>query len=344
MLLVPRFCKMTHEEALDGELCVQYDYSHFSKRLIAVNIPFCMPHQMTEALLSSLDKDWPIFVWRSTERWKKPQSAQTRLDCYIFVVLLIKSVLRFLVESAKDIMGSLAYLQQDVDDQEHFTKLTRFRRTLGQLHHAIIVVQRSPVGVQQILTGGAVLSQPMSPTQDMGTAMAVSTEATLQLSLETFLSNGLSELQTALDAVKADLNEEIRVAVGAVQVRDAQATKTQTNMTVVLTILAALYLPMTLVTGIFGMNVEEISRPAGNPKAWWVAVVWLVIVVLTIGCGLLVWKVWKAWTARKARNKESDIEGGPQNEEAIEDLGRRTDYWGRKLKQKAKMITRHKDE
>lgn len=170
------------------------------------------------------------------------------------------------------------------------------------------------------------------------------TEASPQPSLQDVHGDCLNKLLTTVDAIKMDLNDEIRVAIGTVQVRDARATITQTNMAVVLTIMAVLYLPLTLVTGIFGMNVREISRVPGNLGAWWVAVVWAVIVLLTMGSGLLVWKVWKFWTARKARKQALDIETGHEGHEISESLGRRAKNWGCRLNQKAKKFVRRKEE
>jgi Mg2+ and Co2+ transporter CorA len=47
----------------------------------------------------------------------------------------------------------------------------------------------------------------------------------------------------------------------------------------VLTVLAAIYiyLPMTLVTGIFGMNITEMSSEATAPDAWWAFRAWAVV-------------------------------------------------------------------
>jgi Mg2+ and Co2+ transporter CorA len=109
----------------------------------------------------------------------------------------------------------------------------------------------------------------------------------------------LQLLQQRLDAIKEDLNEEIQVAIGAVQVDDAQIMKEQTKetirqtrVTVALAVLAAIYLPLTLVTGIFGMNIAEISDENTVPHAWSVIVAWVAVVALTVG-GFLIWKILK---------------------------------------------------
>jgi hypothetical protein len=64
--------------------------------------------------------------------------------------------------------------------------------------------------------------------------------------------------------------------------RQTEVSVRQTRWTVALAILAAFYLPMTLVTGIFGMNIVEISGDRG-PNWWWVIVTWAVTMGITVG-------------------------------------------------------------
>lgn len=305
-----------HEEALSGRLHVSYRFRGYLNRPLTTDLPPCPVFRMTAALSNLLASEWPVFVWKTTASGKNSASAQDNLDCYLPATLLILSVLRCDVDSAKDAMISLAYPQQHIDDHVHFAELTRFRRILGRLHHAINNLLFSARHSQiDLLLDGAVYRLDLSPTQSPHTATAVPSEASPQPNLKEVICDWLSPLQATLSAIKAALNEELQVAVGAVQVKDAQVTQTQTNMTVVLTILAAIYLPMTLVTGIFGMNVAEINRIANSPKAWLVVVAWVVSIVVTVGSGLLVWKLWKLWTAKKAR-KQSDIETGYESHDS----------------------------
>lgn len=118
---------------------------------------------------------------------------------------------------------------------------------------------------------------------------------------------GLQEIFEELDEririVIAALNDEIRITIGSVQIQDAkktreltEATVRHTNWTVVLTILAAFYLPMTLVTGILGMNIKEIND--GVPNRFWVAGTWAVKFVITLGC-IVSYAVVSYWFAYK---------------------------------------------
>lgn len=55
--------------------------------------------------------------------------------------------------------------------------------------------------------------------------------------------------------------------------------KRQGLRSTLLTLLAAVYLPLSLVTSIFGMNVKEINN--GSPSFWYCVVVLGVLAVLT---------------------------------------------------------------
>jgi membrane protein YqaA with SNARE-associated domain len=80
------------------------------------------------------------------------------------------------------------------------------------------------------------------------------------------------------------INQEIQVVIGSVQVEDAKTMKRQTEWMVVLALLAAIYLPMTLVTGIFGMNISEINADETLPSRWAALKAWGVVFGATLGC------------------------------------------------------------
>jgi Mg2+ and Co2+ transporter CorA len=78
-------------------------------------------------------------------------------------------------------------------------------------------------------------------------------------------------------ALKQDINDTTTLLIGAISVMDARASRIQARRSTALTALAAIYLPLSLATGVFGMNIREINH--GSPK-WWAAV--------SLGLGLLV--------------------------------------------------------
>lgn len=111
------------------------------------------------------------------------------------------------------------------------------------------------------------------------------------------LPGTVAEYDSRFRLMISALNDEIRLVIGTVQIEDAKKTREQIELTVqltemaihqarwtmVLTFLAAFYLPMTLATGIFGMNIREISDDKG-PSKWWVIGTWAVSFLVTASC------------------------------------------------------------
>lgn len=104
------------------------------------------------------------------------------------------------------------------------------------------------------------------------------------------------EPQEEVNKLEQELKDEIHLIIGAVTVQDAAATKEQAERATQLTVLAAVYLPLTLVTGIFGMNVWEIN--AGTPKFW------SCIIALAVTAGLTLCFV----LANRFRKKKKEAE------------------------------------
>lgn len=121
----------------------------------------------------------------------------------------------------------------------------------------------------------------------------------------------LTGLEARVNAMTQTVNEEIQVVIGSVQVEDAKIMKRQTEVTVVLGVLAAIYLPLTLVTGIFGMNINEVNE--GVPDWIWVVKVWswifsvTIIPILIYGMVRLVIKYCRA-RREKMMGKDLDFE------------------------------------
>lgn len=113
------------------------------------------------------------------------------------------------------------------------------------------------------------------------------------------LPETLKGLEDRIHSMTQTVNEEIQVVIGSVQIEDAKTVKRQTEVTVVLAVLAAIYLPMTLVTGIFGMNINEINQ--GVPDRIWVVKVWSWVFSLTILPTLIY--VIVRWILKWLRNK-----------------------------------------
>lgn len=82
------------------------------------------------------------------------------------------------------------------------------------------------------------------------------------------------KFDVSINAMVRVVNEEISMVIGYVTVEDARVMKRQTEWSVVLAVLAAIYLHMTLATGIFGMNIKKIGDPTTAPDKWSVVKAW----------------------------------------------------------------------
>lgn len=69
----------------------------------------------------------------------------------------------------------------------------------------------------------------------------------------------IAEIKEEISAMSGPLKDGIEVAIGTVQVGDAITMKRRTELTVVFGMLAAIYMLMWLVTGLFGMNIRDTS-------------------------------------------------------------------------------------
>ncbi|USW55939.1 Putative Mg2+ transporter protein, CorA-like/Zinc transport protein ZntB [Septoria linicola] len=87
-------------------------------------------------------------------------------------------------------------------------------------------------------------------------------------------------------ALVEEFGDTYDLLLGAIQVNDSEVNKRLAHRTTILAILAAIYLPFTLTTGVFGMNIREIAGPGGDtpftpPDRWWAVWLWLASTVVT---------------------------------------------------------------
>ena len=123
------------------------------------------------------------------------------------------------------------------------------------------------------------------------------------------LSKVIAQVMEDLGKLEKELNDEIHLIIGAVTVQDSDANKTQTERATLLTLLAAVYLPLTLVTGIFGMNIREVDE--GKPT-WWACVIVLAVVA---ACTVAFYLAYRHLRAKKrAREEWERMEAGFQKD------------------------------
>lgn len=138
------------------------------------------------------------------------------------------------------------------------------------------------------------------------------------------LLDRLSQLEDRLGVIAKTVNEEIQLFIGLVSAQDSevmmadskimredsqvmredsQIMKQQAARTTLLTTLAVIYLPLQLITGIFGMNIKEITGD-GIPR-WWAC-------LAALGAGgiltFLVYLAVKWWQWRRSQRKTQEAE------------------------------------
>jgi Mg2+ and Co2+ transporter CorA len=119
------------------------------------------------------------------------------------------------------------------------------------------------------------------------------------------LSQILTRIVEDLEKLDKELNDETHLIIGAVTVQDSDANKEQTERATLLTLLAAVYLPLTLVTGIFGMNIKDIND--GNPSWRACGEVLAVVAVCTV-VFVVAYQSWRRW--RKQQRKKERMQFG----------------------------------
>jgi Mg2+ and Co2+ transporter CorA len=319
-------------------------------------VKFCGVTKYRSTLILLRDH-WPIFslssrvsesvLTRAQASKRDVQSTQRHVDGFLMIAWHLTTMLEAQVKALEGTIRSLAYSNTD-DDQARFTKLIGFRRDVAECYEDL---NRSNSFVAIYLER----STHKSPFIRGGFLIDSGLDALWREDLKKPMRDHLIELQRRLEDVKEDLNEEITVAVGIVQVREAQlmrkqtqATARQTTWTVALAVLAAVYLPMTLVTGIFGMNVTEISSEPTAPNAWWAVGAWAVIAVLTVAGVLSYVMIRKLRSRQRDPDLEANSKSERSNSQAEADAGKASGKdstdWSRWLKQKAKAIRDRKLE
>jgi hypothetical protein len=224
-------------------------------------------------------------------------------------------------------------------NEEAFKMLTNLRRHITTAHDKVSTNRVSVnITVLQLIQGA---SPPEAKDEKITAAKNLGHQnpntSTTTISKEANVNNisvTFEELDERLRNVIAAMNDEIQIVIGSVQLEDAKAMRQQANLTmrltestmqqtkiamrqtkwtVALALLAALYLPMTLVTGIYGMNIKEISEDKG-PRWWWVFVTWVLTMGITVGIfGRYAFVEWRWYQEEASKNeiasKQNSTEG-----------------------------------
>lgn len=232
--------------------------------------------------------------------------------CHIMVWLLVESTWQLAVASLDSRLQRIRRSAANGTSDEAFSMLRTFRRELadarmlvaelrerfvqavGEAESWIVALPTGPINARAIdkMDVDAFWSQERAKSAPVVFGRAQTMDIRN-------LPETLKGLEDWIHAMAQTVNEEIQVVIGSVQVEDAKTMKRQTEVTVVLAVLAAIYLPMTLVTGIFGMNINEIDQ--GVPDQIWVVKVWSWVFSVTI-LPILVYVIVR-WVIKWSRNR-----------------------------------------
>jgi hypothetical protein len=243
----------------------------------------------------------------------------------IFGLLLAESTWRLAVSTLETTMQSLRHKATKLAGDEAFPMLTAFRREVSDIQMLMTESRKRCIeiveGAECWRVDGSIVNAYQFWSQKPSVATAALLRHAQSLDIRN-LPDSLERLESRINAVMKTINEEIQVVIGSVQVEDAKTMKRQTDKmkrqtewTVVLAVLAAIYLPMTVVTGIFGMNIREMESQTTMPDRWSVFKAWGVAFGATLG-GILAYTIWR-WPVRRLLNRREGLKKGKSDIEAL---------------------------
>ena len=112
----------------------------------------------------------------------------------------------------------------------------------------------------------------------------------------TFSDEPLLDILEGANTTERLLIDTFQLLMSSISILDSQKSIEQNQRGQRLTQLAFIYIPLSFVTGVFGMNVKEIN---GSPLSIWVAVVALVITAVCTALMFGAYRQWENWTNRK---------------------------------------------
>ena len=228
-----------------------------------------------------------VFDPQALQTWYDVANLRDERRGQIFFWLLSETSWRRLVTHFESRLHELQREATTIAGDQAFEHLTNLRRQLtgayGMLAEAQELAELTFKDERlEWDVGGKKVSAEAFWSEDRPRPKAVGVVKARSMDIRD-LPKALEELLTKIETITRAVNEEIQMVIGSVQVEDARVMRRQTEWTVVLAVLAAIYLPMTLVTGIFGMNITEIGAEATAPDRWAVVKAWGVVFGATMG-------------------------------------------------------------
>lgn len=230
-----------------------------------------------------------------------------------------QSTLNFLEGKAMQVRRSTT----GPDNEQNFQKLIALRRQLADAYQLFVTTSQAVLdevftkaGAEDHVTSSGASQHTADDSSSSLRKGSAGTAISSRLSQEADprrLPEIFADLDARFQTLMATLNDEIQIMIGFVQVQDAKSAMLQATLmakqagwTVLLAVLATFYLPMTLATGIFGMNIKEITG-SGNTNKNWVVGSWAVAFVLTAGyVGAYAVHMWRLGHKEKMRKAAVD--------------------------------------
>jgi hypothetical protein len=243
----------------------------------------------------------------------------------VFGLLLTESTWRLAVSTLESTLQSLRHKATKLAGDEAFPILTDFRREISDVQMLMSESRKRCIeiveGAECWWVDGSIVDAYQFWSQKPSVATAALSSHAQSIDIR-HLPDTLERLEGRINTMMQTMNEEIQVVIGSVQVEDAKTMKKQTEKmkrqtewTVVLAVLAAIYLPMTVVTGIFGMNIREMEAPSTMPDRWSVFKAWCLAFGVTLS-GILAYAAWR-WPLRRLLSRRKELKRGHSDIEAL---------------------------
>jgi Mg2+ and Co2+ transporter CorA len=218
------------------------------------------------------------------------QLSSTRGNRQILVWLLTESTWQLAISNLEYRWQRVRCKVTKLPGDESFRRLTRLRRQVADAHDLIIESKEAFIRTMKetglwVVNGRVITADEFWSGRPGATTTAIFRHAQ-SMDIRN-LPDSFQNMEQRMSAMTLAINQEIQVVIGSVQVDDAKTMKRQTEWMVALALLAAIYLPMTLVTGIFGMNISEINADDKLPSRWTALKMWGIVFGATSGCMLV---------------------------------------------------------
>jgi hypothetical protein len=224
----------------------------------------------------------------------------------IFGLLLAESTWRLAVSSLETTLQGLRHKATKLSGDEAFPMLTSFRREISDVQMLMTDTRKTCIdiveGAECWRVDGLIENAYHFWSQKPSVATAALSSHAQSMDIRN-LPDALGRLDGRINAMIKTVNEEIQVVIGSVQVEDAKTMKRQTEKMKRQTEWTVV--PMTVVTGIFGMNIREMEAPSTMPDRWSVFKAWCLAFGATLG-GILAYAAWR-WPVRRLLNRREGL-------------------------------------